>query len=210
MESLTLGSRTGGYGAGGSSDRDTGGAVGVTVPVSWVRGSGGWVSAGWVSSWGRVARAGDDGSAVSGAGVGRVAGLAITCARVGRRSITGTGVGWRSMADTGMGGRAVSSAGVSGRAISSAGGGCLVADGARAVGDGQGGGLGDSVGLAADGELSSIWADGGVVLDDLGDVGGLVDGLRGRDGVVVGDGVGRGGGRKGNDGGNVLHFDCGG
>ena len=41
-------------------------------------------------------------------------------------------------------------------------------DGARAVLNGQGGGLGDRVGLASQGELGSVRAVGGVGVNDLG------------------------------------------
>ena len=44
-------------------------------------------------------------------------------------------------------------------------------DGARAVSDGQGGGLSDGVGLAAVGDLSGTGAVGGVDVDNLGGVG---------------------------------------
>ena len=46
-------------------------------------------------------------------------------------------------------------------------------DGARAVGDGEGGGLGDGVGLAVVDQSGGLRAVGGQSSDDLGNVGGL-------------------------------------
>jgi hypothetical protein len=48
-----------------------------------------------------------------------------------------------------------------------------VGDGARAVGDGEGGGLGDGVGLAVVHESGRLRAVGGQSSDDLCNVGGL-------------------------------------
>lgn len=76
-----------------------------------------------------------------------------------------------------------------------AGGDDGLGDGARAVGDGQGGGLSDGVGLVAVGDLSGLRAVGDVGGDDLSD-----DGH-----VAVGVGRDAGNGKSG-DGGE-LHLD---
>lgn len=67
-------------------------------------------------------------------------------------------------------------------------------DGARAVSDGQGGGLSDGVGLAAVGDLGRARAVGGVDIDNLG----------GDGDVGVGSGA-SGGGNDSSD--RELHFD---
>jgi len=72
-----------------------------------------------------------------------------------------------------------------------------LADGARAVGDGQGGGLGDSVGLAVVAELSGHWAHGGQSRNHLGGVGNIASRIGGGDS-----------GGEGQDGGDLeLHVD---
>lgn len=63
-------------------------------------------------------------------------------------------------------------------------------DGARAVGDGQGGGLSDSVGLVVEGQGGGLWAEGGVVgvdLSDPGDVAGSDGGHEGSGDGGVGE-----------------------
>jgi len=67
-------------------------------------------------------------------------------------------------------------------------------DGARAV-EGQGGGLGDGVGLVGVGDDSRLWAVGDVGRDNLGGVGH----------VAVSNGASGGSDKEGDDG--ELHFD---
>jgi len=87
--------------------------------------------------------------------------------------------------------------GSAGGAGHGAGGVDWLADGARAVGDGQRGSLGDSVGLAVVGELGGLWAVGCVRGDDLSGVAHVA--------VAIG---GRGGGSQGEDGSSLeLHLD---
>jgi hypothetical protein len=81
-----------------------------------------------------------------------------------------------------------------------------VGQGARAVGDGQGGGLSDGDGgRRADGDLGRASAHGGEVRDG----GGLVGRGSNRGGGGVGVvRIGVGNGHEGSDGGEGLHFDC--
>jgi len=74
-------------------------------------------------------------------------------------------------------------------------------DGAGAVGDGEGGGLGDSVGLAAVSDLGRLGAVGGVGGHDLSNVGRS-------GGVLVGIGVGASNEGEGSGDDGELHFDC--
>lgn len=79
-----------------------------------------------------------------------------------------------------------------GVADNGAGGGHRLGDGARAVSDGQGGGLSDSVGGAAVGDLGRAGAVGDVGLDDLSDNGDVALGVvsRGASGGSESDGSG--------------------
>lgn len=86
-----------------------------------------------------------------------------------------------------------------GRAVvadDSAGGDHGLGDGARAVGDGQSGGLGDRVGLGTLGDLGGLRAVGDVDVNDLGDDGAVV--------VSTSHGASGGGGDDSSDG--VLHL----
>jgi len=66
-------------------------------------------------------------------------------------------------------------------------------DGARAVGDGQGGGSSDGPGLGAVGDLGSLRAVGGVNIDNVGNVGNVLGGSDT--------------GGSGENNGRELHFD---
>jgi hypothetical protein len=137
--------------------------------------------------------------------------------RGSRDSAVGAGVGSRgnSGAGRGSGSRGVLNRGrKSTSGVGSTRGLNGVGDGARAVRDGEGGGLGDGVGLLAVGDSGRGGADGGQVSDDLivilanrferilpsGTYSGLVDGslgLRGVAGEAGGGVVGRRGGLVG-------------
>jgi len=123
---------------------------------------------------------GADGAAASASWVDRGDGVGGPCdGGVG----IGRGGGWGSAGGAGHG----------------AGGVDWLADGARAVGDGQRGSLGDGVGLAVVGKLGGLWAVGGVRGDDLGGVAHVA--------VAIAIG-GRGGGSQGEDGNSLeLHID---
>jgi len=91
-----------------------------------------------------------------------------------------------------------SGCGNTGVAVNYAGGSNWLDDSAGAVGDGQGGALGSSVGDAVEGQLSCSWADGGIGSVNLGGV----------DNAGVGVGSGGGGGHEGCEGDNgELHLD---
>jgi len=98
----------------------------------------------------------------------------------------------------GVGGRVDSSRDRAGGVSSGGGSVDRLGDGARAVSDGQGGGLSDGVSVGTNGELGGRGAVGGVDIDNLGG-----------DGDVGGNGV-RGLGtsdERGNGSNSELHFD---
>jgi len=76
-----------------------------------------------------------------------------------------------------------------------------VGQSARAVLDGQGGGLGHSVDLASLGDLGGIWAVGGELVDDLG------SGVLGAVSVTVDGGRGRCDEREDSGGSGETHVD---
>jgi len=130
--------------------------------------------------------------------LGRGRGGGSTSASRRSRDDRGGGVLVRSRRSRGRGSRDVGSRGRWLNVHRGAGGRSRLGDGARAVSDGEGGSLGDGVGLATVGDLGRLGAVGGVGSHNLGDIGrGSV--------VAVGGGASNEGGGSGD--GSETHFD---